>query len=257
MKEMTQLLENTQREEQAITVETRRVEHEDWMRPEVLNRISLFHGVSSEHLSALGDLLHQQRFVAGSVIMSNEQVGEVVYLIVEGTVKIHRAQPDGSDVVIAILGPGDIVGEMSLIDDTRRCATVVTLENSTMLWMDRASFRRCLRTMPVLSYNLACILATRLRLADSQIEALATCDVEKRVARQLSAFAMRYGRPASDGGVLIPIRLTQTDIASMVGASRESVNKIIVSYKERKFISVDLDQRITIHNKHALAKQSR
>lgn len=252
---MVPVTEKSQTEE-CYVAESRREEANDWRRPDLLNRISLFRGVSSEDLNALGALLHHQRFVGGSVIMSAEQVGEVVYLILEGTVKIHRAQADDSDVVIAILGTGDIVGEMSLIDDTRRCASVVTLELSTMLWMDRPSFRRCLRTMPVLSYNLSCILAARLRLADGHIEALATCDVEKRVARQLSAFAARYGRPTSDGGVFIPIRLTQTDIASMVGASRESVNKIMVSYKERKFISVDLDQRITIHNKQALAKQS-
>jgi CRP/FNR family transcriptional regulator, cyclic AMP receptor protein len=249
--------EDVQTEEYCVPEASRSEQSDDWRRPDLLNKISLFRGESTENVSALGALLHQQCFVGGSVIMSTEQVGEVVYLIIEGTVKIHRAQADGSDVLIAILGPGDIVGEMSLIDDMRRCATVVTLEDSTMLWMDRSSFRRCLRTMPVLSYNLTCILAARLRLADSHIESLATRDVESRVARQLVAFAARYGRPTPDGGVLIPIRLTQTEIASMVGASRESVNKIMVSYKERKFISVDLDQRITVHNKQALAKQSR
>jgi CRP/FNR family cyclic AMP-dependent transcriptional regulator len=229
----------------------------DYQSETVLKGITLFRGLSSEHLFSLGNLLHTQRFLAGSTIMSAEQVGEVVYLIIDGTVKIHVANDDGSYVVISILGPGDIVGEMSLIDNTRRCASVVTLETSNMLWMDRTAFRRCLRTMPILSYNVACILAARLRLANEHIQALAACEVESRVARQLLAFAARYGRATPGGGVLIPIRLTQTDIASMVGASRESVNKIMVSYKERKFISVDLDQRITILNRLALTKQSR
>src|SRR5262245_1816594 len=171
---MVQSIENVQTEEAYVPESTRSEQTNALGQSDLFNKISLFRGESTENLSALSALLHQQRFVGGSVIMSAEQVGEVVYVIIEGTVKIQRAQLDGADVVIAILGPGDIVGEMSLIDDMRRSATVVTIEDSTMLWMNRNSFRRCLRTMPVLSYNLACILAARLRLADSHIEALAT-----------------------------------------------------------------------------------
>jgi len=231
------------------------IQSEDWMRPDVLDKFSLFRGLSSEDRTALGALLRRHHFATGALIMSAEQVGEAVYLILEGTLKIHISREDGPNVVIAILGPGDIVGEMSLIDDTRRCASVLALESSTLLSMDRNVFRRCLRTMPILSYNLACILTARLRIADAHIEALATCDVESRVARQLVAFTKRYGRATANGGLLIPIRITQSDIASMVGASRETVNKIIVAYKERKFISVDSDQRITINNQQALTKR--
>jgi len=224
--------------------------------PDLLSKIALFRGLSPEHVSMLDGLLHRQRFLAGSTLMTAEQVGEVVYIILDGTVKIHVEQDDGTDVVIAILGAGDIVGEMSLLlDSGRRCASVVTLEDSTLLWMDRLAFRRCLRIMPILTYNLACILAGRLRLADEHIQSLAACEVEGRVARRLLAFATRYGRPVADGNVLIPIRLTQSDIASMVGASRECVNKIIVSYKERKFISVGADYRMTINNHQALVKR--
>jgi CRP/FNR family cyclic AMP-dependent transcriptional regulator len=222
---------------------------------ELLNKFTLFRGLSSEDVSALGSLLHRQQFLAGTTVMTAEQVGEVVYLILDGTVKIQAGNEDGSDVVISILGPGEIVGEMSVLDNTRRCASVVTLEVCTLLWMNRAAFRRCLFTMPVLAHNLARTLAARLRLANEHFRALATCEVESRVARQLLAFAGRYGRKTPDGSVHIPIRLKQGDIASMVGASRESVNKVMVSYKERKFISVGLDHRITVHNRQALAKR--
>ncbi len=223
--------------------------------PDLLNKIALFRGLWPEHLFGLEGLLHRQRFLAGSTIMTVKQVGEVVYIILDGTVKIHIEQDDGTDVVISILGAGDIVGEMSLLESGRRCASVVTLEDSTLLWMDRAAFRRCLDTMPILTYNLACLLAERLRLADERIQSLAACEVEARVARRLLAFAARYGRPVAGGEVLIPIRLTQGDIASMVGASRECVNKIMVSYKERKFISVSADYRIAVHNRQALVRR--
>ena len=85
------------------------------------------------------------------------QPGEIVYFILSGTVKIHVEQEDGRDVIISILGPGECVGEMSLLDQVGRSATVVTIEESEMLWLDRDKFRRFLAQMPSLAYNLACM----------------------------------------------------------------------------------------------------
>jgi CRP/FNR family transcriptional regulator, cyclic AMP receptor protein len=220
-----------------------------------LEKIDLFDGLTHEQLSALNALLHRRVFHAGATIMTVEQAGEVVYVILNGTVKVFIDQDDGTEVIIAILGAGDVVGEMSPLDLDCRCANVVTIEEATMLWMDRGDFRMWLRTVPVIAYNLACILAKRLRTANEQIQALATREVEARVARQLLAFANQYGKSAPNGDVFIPIRLTQRDIASLVGATRESINKIIVSYKERGYIFVDNDRRITIHNLKALANR--
>jgi len=160
-------------------------------------------------------------------------------------------------VILAILGPGDTVGEMSLVDSAGRSANVVTLEKSELLWMDRATFQECLQTMPAVTYNLVHILSDRLRLANEQIQALATLDVYGRVARQVLAFARQYGRPTDDGGTLIPIRLTQSDIADLVGASRERINQVVVSYKRQKYIAVDRRYRITVYNKEALAQRAR
>ncbi|HKG23920.1 MAG TPA: Crp/Fnr family transcriptional regulator, partial [Blastocatellia bacterium] len=220
-----------------------------------LERITLFDGLTPEQLSALDALLHRRTFPAGATLMSIEQLGEAVYIILSGTVKVWVDQENGAEVIISILGAGDVVGEMSPLDSDSRCANVVTIEEAAMLWMDRRDFRTCLRTMPAIAYNLACILAKRLRAANEQIQALATREVEPRVARQLLAFATQYGKPEPNGDIFIPIRLTQSDIASLVGATRESINKIIVSYKEREYIFVDNDRRITIHNWKALANR--
>jgi CRP/FNR family cyclic AMP-dependent transcriptional regulator len=189
--------------------------------------------------------------------MSVEQMGEAVYVILNGAVKIHVEQEDGTDVIISVLGPGDIVGEMSLLDNAGRCANVATIAESTLLWMDRSAFHECLRAIPGLTYNLACILTNRLRLANEQIQALATLEVECRVARQLLIFAGQFGQTAPNGDIFISIRLTQSDIAGLVGASRERINKIIVSYKERNYVSVDQDHHLTIHNQKALAARCR
>jgi CRP/FNR family cyclic AMP-dependent transcriptional regulator len=146
---------------------------------------------------------------------------------------------------------------MSALDQTNRSASVVTLEETALLWMDRETFRRCLAAIPTLAANTACTISSRLRSANEQIQSLATVEVETRIARRILTFAERYGQPLPGGDLLIPIRLTQTDIANLVGASREHTNKILVSYKERGYLSVDQNHHITIHNLNALSSRSK
>ena len=123
--------------------------------------------------------------------------------------------------------------------------------------MDRATFHSCLQRMPPLSYNLVRLLASRLRFANEQIQALCTLDVQGRVARQILAMADRYGCPEAEGEVRIPLRLTQSDLAEIVGASRERVNQVIVDLKHRGLISVDPLHRIHVHNRRELARYCR
>ncbi|MBA3468456.1 MAG: Crp/Fnr family transcriptional regulator [Herpetosiphonaceae bacterium] len=223
----------------------------------LLHEVDLFDGLMPEQSAAISMLLQRKTFPAGTNLMLIEQPGEVVYIILSGTVKIHVEQADGTDVIIAILGAGDTVGEMSLLDSVGRSANVITQEESTLLWLDRSAFQQCLRTAPVITYNLVRTLSSRLRLANEQIQALATLDVYGRVARQLLAFAQKYGKADAAGNIVIPIRLTQSDIAGLVGASRERVNGAIVHFKNRGYISIDQNFRITVHNLEALAKRCR
>lgn len=217
--------------------------------------LELLRGLPPSQLEQLLGLLKRKRFPAGTTLMTHEQSGEAVYFIRGGTVKVHVEQANGGDVIIAILGPGDVVGEMSALDSTARSATAVTLEDSSLLWLDRESFRRCLLTMPALSFNLNCLLSSRLRQANEQIQVLATLEAEQRIARQLLYFAEKYGRTQPNGRVLIPIRLTQSDVAALVGVSREYANKILVSYKERNYLSVDPTHHITIHDMQAIVRR--
>jgi len=220
-----------------------------------LGRIDLFRNLTVADLRRFGELLHRKTFPAGKSLMTVDQTGEVVYFIISGAVKVHIEQEDGSDVSISILGPGEIIGEMSALDQTNRSASVITIEKTTLLWMDRETFRRCVLAIPALAADLACTISSRLRSANEQIQSLAAVEVETRIARRIIAFAERYGQPLPNGDLLIPIRLTQTDIATLVGASREHTNKILVSYKERGYLSVDHNYHITIHDKTAVARR--
>ena len=222
-----------------------------------IDELPLFDGLPAEQLVQLAGLLHRRTFPPGTNLITVEQPGEVVYIILSGTVKIHMEQSDGGDVIIAFGGPGDIEGEMSLLENIERSANVVTQETTTVLWMNRAHFQECLRTLPGMTYNLVRIMSGRLRLANARIQAFCALDVQGRLARQIMAFAHEYGKASSDGAIHIALRLTQSDLASLVGASRERVNQIMASYKQLGYLAVDRNHRITVHNAEALTKQYR
>jgi CRP/FNR family cyclic AMP-dependent transcriptional regulator len=222
--------------------------------PGRLGDLDLFQGVAADDLVRLNQLLHANSVPAGTHFITADQPGEVVYVLLEGTVKIYVSRSDGREVILAFLGPGDTVGEMSLIDSAGRSANVVTTEPSRLLWLDRASFQSCLRAMAPLANNLVRLLSNRLRFANEQIQALCTLDVPGRVARQILALADRYGRPGPNGTTAIPLRLTQTDLGEIVGASRERVNQAIVDFKQRGFIAVETDHRIQVVDRPALAR---
>jgi CRP/FNR family transcriptional regulator, cyclic AMP receptor protein len=225
--------------------------------PQTLAEIPLFRDLTADELMLIAPLLRSKKIGGGKNIITMEQPGETVYIILEGAVKIVLEQATGANVLLAVLGPGEVVGEMSVVDSLERSASVLTLEESTVLWIDRRSFWQCLRSMPTLTYNLLGILSRRVRLANAHIEALGAQDVYGRVAGQILALAREYGQAAADGNVLIPLRLTQNDFASLVGASRVRVNQVLSFYRQHNFISMDHDFRITVHDSAALAQRCR
>lgn len=224
--------------------------------PTTLNEIALFQGLPLTQLSRLNELLHRKTFAPGSIFITAEQPGEVIYIVISGTVKVFIEDAEGTEVILAILLAGEVVGEMSLLDQQCRSANAIALEETTVFWMDRANFRECLRTMPGIHTNLFKLLCKRLRLANARIQSLSVQDVEGRVARQLLAFADIYGKENAEGQIVLPFRLTQSDLASLIGATRVRVNQVIAAYKQRNYLSVDQHYRITLHNQDALANRA-
>ena len=219
----------------------------------ILSFIPLFEGLKDSELNWIAARAHRRVFSAGTNVITAEQPGEAVYLILHGTVKIHIEQADGRDVVLSIIGSGDTLGEMSLVDSSGRSASAVTLEDSLLLWMDKATFQQILNDFPPVALNLVRILSARVRLNNELIQALATMDVYGRVARQLLAFAEKYGERAEDESVLIPIHLTQSNIADLVGASRKRVNQVMVFFREQEMVSIKADGKIVVQNRAGLA----
>jgi CRP/FNR family cyclic AMP-dependent transcriptional regulator len=218
-----------------------------------LAETALFEGLTNDELETVRQHMRRKTFPSGTNIVTAEQPGDVLFVILSGTVKVQVEQLDGSEVILAVLGAGQSIGEMSMTDKLVRSASVITLEESTLAWMDRTTFAGYQQLMPRLLLNVAVILSNRLRVANAQIQALATQDVYGRVARQILSLADAYGKDNEKGGRVIPLRLTQGDFASLVGASRVRVNQALVLFKDQRYISVDAGHRITVHNPDALA----
>ena len=223
----------------------------------LLAGIGLFQGLTPDQLARVGRSVRRRAFSKGTNIFTSEQPGESLYFILNGKVKVYIEQRDGTEVTLSILGRGDTFGEMSLFDESGRSASVVTIEDVVLLWMDRQAFQDCLAEVPPLWRNLVRILSARVRVADEHIQALARLDVYGRVARQLLSFAERYGQPASNGTILIPLQLSQGDIADLVGASRKRVNQVIVAFKSQGLIAMDDDSKFQILDRETLERYCR
>jgi CRP/FNR family cyclic AMP-dependent transcriptional regulator len=158
-----------------------------------LETIPLFRGLTPSEQRHLHDLLGVRTFPAGTDILTAEEPGDVAYIVLDGTVKVQVDRPDGTAVILAILRAGEVVGEMSLVDSLGRSATVVAMEQTTLAWLTHTDFWSCLRSIPTMTFNLAGILSRRLRLSNAHVAALATLDIEGRLADQLLALGEEYG----------------------------------------------------------------
>ena len=218
-----------------------------------LCKLPLFAGLSSESLDRLAELLQQRTVPAGTQLASAHQKSDRVFLILEGSVKVQHFTAEGAEVTLALLGPGNTVGEMGLVGLPGHSADVITRETTTLLWMDRKTFKECLESIPGLSQNLITQLIVRLRSANERIEALSILDVSGRVARQILTLAEEYGEPVAEG-IRITLPLTQSDIAEMVAATRERVNHVMVRLKKEGMLSVERRRQITVHKPDELTR---
>src|SRR5215210_2834164 len=217
-----------------------------------LGTLELFRGLSAAELARVNDLLGRTKFPTGAMILTADQPGEMAYVILEGTLKVSTIQSNGRELTLALLGPGEVVGELAVADRAARSADVTALEPAVLVWLDRGTFVQLRRDIPAITENLLRLLARRLRLANAQLQAIATLDVHGRVARQLLALADALGEEPTDGGVRIPLRITQSDLAALVGATRVRVNEVLVGFRERRHIEVDRQHRVTILDRDEL-----
>jgi CRP/FNR family cyclic AMP-dependent transcriptional regulator len=210
-----------------------------------LKQVSSFAHLPEEDLQELMAVAKKRIFRAGEVIFHRDDPGQVLYIIKEGKVKIAIIGPEGQEISLVILGKGEYFGEFALLDGLPRSADAIALERVECYTLQRSDFHRAILKNPRIAIHVMESLSRRLRNTDNMVEDLIFLDVYGRVAKKLLELAELHG-VQTPNGIRIDVRLTQQELASMVGASRESVNKVLGYFTDKGYISTD-KHRITLH----------
>ena len=216
-------------------------------------QVSIFADLPEEDIRALTSVAKRRTFRTGEVIFHREDPGQVLYMIKEGKVKICIISPDGQELSLAVLGKGEYFGEFALLDGLPRSTDAVALEKVECYTLQRSDFQNAILKNPKIAILVLEALTKRLRNTDQMVEDLIFLDVYGRVAKKLLELADSHGGKVAHG-IQINMRLTQQELASMVGASRESINKVQGYFTDKGYISVD-KHRITIHRIEELQKR--
>ncbi len=188
----------------------------------LFRNVPLFSMLSEVQLQLLTQVLSRKAYPKNSTIIAAGDPTDAMYIVVSGRLKVVMSDKEGQEVILAILNQGEFFGEMGLIAQAPRSATVTTIEPCELLTITRADFTKCLQGNFDLTMNVIRGLVKRLREADKKIGSLALMDVYGRVARLLLEMAETI-----DGQKVITKKLTKRDIAKMIGASREMVSRVM------------------------------
>ena len=196
-----------------------------------LRRVSLFSGLTESQFDQLAAGSARRSFPKGRTIVSEGEPSQSMYILLAGRAKVQRSDSEGKEVILAVLGSGEHFGEMSLIDDAPRSASVITLESSEFIAVSKEAFKAMLAQSPDMAMAVMRGLVRRLREADQKIETLALLDVYGRVARVLLDFSEPLG-----GERIVKNKLPRQEIAKMIGASREMVSRVMKGLEVEGYI---------------------
>ena len=221
----------------------RRITSNTRAEPELLGRVGLFSDLSTAELVGLAALMRPRPYAKDEVIYLRGDAGTAFYVIASGKVKIALTSPDGKELILRRLGPGGFHGELALLDDEPRSADAIATEPSVLLVLQRAAFRQFLPDHPGAATKLLGTVSQYLRRNADLIQDATFLDVPARLARILLELAGEPGAtelPAP--GTVIPDRMKQGELASLVGATRESVNKWLGSFEKQGLIRYEKGQ---------------
>lgn len=209
-----------------------------------LRNLPLFDPLSDDRLAPIAQVAHLQRVDRHAVVLREGDCTENVYFVLRGSLRVLVSDDAGREVILSILGTGELFGEMGVIDGDPRSASVVAVEPSELIVIAKPDFERCLAANFDISLAIMRGLVHRLRAADRAIESLALFDVYGRVARLLIEMA----EPDGNGRQAIPRKLTKQDIAKMVGASREMVSRVMKDLQRQGLVE-ELNGRLVLREK--------
>ncbi|MFZ9284182.1 MAG: Crp/Fnr family transcriptional regulator [Candidatus Nanopelagicales bacterium] len=198
----------------------------------------LFSALDDEAAQALRASMTEHKAAKGAVIFAEGDPGDRLYVVMHGKVKLGSQADDGRENMFAVLGPGEMFGELSLFDPSPRQANAVALTDVTLLGLANESLQPWLTGRPEVAIGLLRALARRMRKTHGSLSDLVFTDVPGRVAKALIELAKKFGEH-QDNGVRVNHDLTQEELAQLVGASRETVNKALADFAQRGWIVLE------------------
>jgi CRP/FNR family cyclic AMP-dependent transcriptional regulator len=215
----------------------------------------LFTALDVDGAAALRSSLVERNVFKGTVLFSEGEPGDQMFVIVEGKVKLGQTSTDGRESLLAVLGPGEMFGELSLFDPGPRTSTATALTDATVVALGHEQLRPWLTGRPEVAAALLQALARRLRRTNEAMADLVFSDVPGRVAKALTDLGDKFGEPTVEG-LMVTHDMTQEELAQLVGASRETVNKALADFAQRGWIRLE-SRQVLIIDRERLSRRAR
>lgn len=215
----------------------------------------LFAALDAEGAAALRASLSETDVPKGGVLFHEGEPGDHMYVIVDGKVKLGQTSNDGRETLLAVLGPGEMFGELSLFDPGMRTSTATALTDAVVLGLGHAQLKPWLAGRPEVAAALLMALARRLRRTNEAMADLVFSDVPGRVAKALMDLGEKFGTVTPDG-LMVTHDMTQEELAQLVGASRETVNKALADFAQRGWIRLE-SRQVLILDVERLGRRAR
>jgi CRP/FNR family transcriptional regulator, cyclic AMP receptor protein len=233
----------------------RRQDKEENLVDDVLRRTPLFATLDQDSSASLRSSMSEIELARGEVLFHEGDPGDSLYVVLRGKVKLGRTSGDGRENLVAVLGPGEMFGELSLFDPGPRSAGATALVDSTLLGLSQDELTPWLATRPDVARALLRAIARRLRRTNDSMSDLVFSDVPGRVAKALLDLSARFGT-AADDGIHVAHDMTQEELAQLVGASRETVNKALADFAGRGWLRLEA-RAVVLTNVERLSQRSR
>ena len=225
------------------------------MEDSIIARIPLFERMSPEEREELRGMMSQTTLRRGEVLFNEGDSGDRLYILLTGKVKLGHTSVDGRENLLAVLGPGEVVGELTLFDPGPRSTTATAVDSTELLALEHNQLMGFIDSHPTLAKDMLRALAVRLRRTNIALADLVFSDVPGRVAKALLDLAERFGAPTEDG-IHVPHDLTQEELAQLVGASRETINKSLAEFVSRGWIRLE-GRAVTLIDVERLKRRAR
>jgi CRP-like cAMP-binding protein len=208
---------------------------------ELLHNVPAFSQLDGDQLLLLATSLGSQSFERGEVIFHQGSIGGILYIIVSGQVRIFTSSEAGQELALTIFRDGDFLGELALLDGQPRSASAQAMRPTTALTLHRAAFLHTIEACPPIAAAVLEAMAARLRHTTLYAGQLGSASAPRRVVHQLLSLATQHG-VAESGATRIDLRLTQDDLASLSGTTRETVNRVLSALRDQRLIRVERTQ---------------